>query len=122
MTERRNTRARPYPYSTAFYGWGPSPLWYGSVSQLCASAWLGWGYVPLDLCGVLVRESRAIWLAVARWGPPSGLYRWPFHGPTLTHSFIHPCADPTTDGQPSHLPISERGALLSPASCRNLVG
>jgi hypothetical protein len=29
---------------------------------------VGWGNVPRDLCGVLVRESRATWLAGARWG------------------------------------------------------
>jgi hypothetical protein len=34
-------RARPYPYSTAFHGWGPRP--FGRVSQLCASACLGGG-------------------------------------------------------------------------------
>ncbi len=36
---------------------------------------VGWGNVPLDLCGVLVRESRATWLAGARWGLSPGLYR-----------------------------------------------
>jgi hypothetical protein len=36
---------------------------------------VGWGNVPLDFCGVLVRESRATWLAGARWGPSPGLYR-----------------------------------------------
>ncbi len=36
---------------------------------------VGWGNVPLDLCGVLVRESRATWLAGARWGASPGMYR-----------------------------------------------
>ncbi len=35
---------------------------------------VGWGKVPLDLCGVLVRESRATWLAGARRGLSPGLY------------------------------------------------
>jgi hypothetical protein len=40
------------------------------------SVWaVGWGNVPLDLCGVLVGESRATWLAGARWGLSPGLYR-----------------------------------------------
>ncbi len=36
---------------------------------------VGCGNVPLDLCGVLVRESQATWLAGARWGLSPGLYR-----------------------------------------------
>ncbi len=36
-------------------------------------AWeVGWGNVPVVICGVLVRESR---VAGARWGPSPGLYR-----------------------------------------------
>ncbi len=67
-------QAQPYAYSTTFYGCGPRP--FRSVSN-CAhlSVWeVGWGHAPLDLCGVLVRESRATWLAVARWGPSPDLY------------------------------------------------
>ncbi len=53
------------------------PTWQDSMGgPLAASAncaylriWeVGWGNGPLDLCGVLVRESRATWLA----GAPSG--------------------------------------------------
>ncbi len=52
-------------------------------------------HAPLDLCGVLVRESRATRLAVARWGASPGLYRTAdplFDGPTVTfvHSIFHP--------------------------------
>jgi hypothetical protein len=36
---------------------------------------MDWGNVRLDLCGGLVRESRATWLAGARRGPSPGLYR-----------------------------------------------
>jgi hypothetical protein len=36
---------------------------------------VGWGNVPLFFCDVLVRESRATWLAGARWGLSPGLYR-----------------------------------------------
>jgi hypothetical protein len=37
---------------------------------------VGWGNVPLAICGVLVRESRATCLAGARrGGAPPGLYR-----------------------------------------------
>jgi hypothetical protein len=36
---------------------------------------VGWGNVPLVSCGVLVRESRATWLAGTRWGLSPGLYR-----------------------------------------------
>ncbi len=48
------------------------------VSANCAHlrVWeVGWGHAPLDICGVLVWESRATWLAGARWGPSPGLYR-----------------------------------------------
>ncbi len=49
---------------------------------------VGWGNVPLDLCGVPVRESRATCLAGARWGLSPGLS--PFGGSTVTliHSYI----------------------------------
>ncbi len=40
---------------------------------------VGWGNVPLNFGGVLVRESRATWLAGARWGLSPGLY--PLVGP-----------------------------------------
>ncbi len=48
---------------------GPRPV--GSVTRSCACicvrVWeAGWGNVPLYLCGVLVGESRATWLAGAR--------------------------------------------------------
>jgi hypothetical protein len=42
---------------------------------------VGWGNVPLDLCGVLVRESRATWLAGARWGLPLVCTADPLVGP-----------------------------------------
>ncbi len=45
-----------------------------NFAHLCV--WeMGWGTVPLNLCGVLVRESRATWLDGAHWGLSPGLYR-----------------------------------------------
>jgi hypothetical protein len=51
----------------------------------------GMGYqLQRQLCGVLVRESRATSLAGARWGLSPGLYRRPSGGSTvpLIHSIV----------------------------------
>ncbi len=52
----------------------------GAFAPLVACAHLrvwevGWRNVLVDLRGGLVRESRATWLAEARWGASPGLYR-----------------------------------------------
>jgi hypothetical protein len=94
-------RARLYPYSTPSKGGALGP-WVVSPDFAHLRVWeVGWGNVHLDLCGVLVvvavtvgsrpkrvepsgqlaehcvlvRESRANWLAGARWGLSSSLYR-----------------------------------------------
>ncbi len=53
----------------------PPPSKSGALTALVVSpdlvhlrVWdVGWGNVSLDFCGVLVRESRATWLAGARY-------------------------------------------------------
>jgi hypothetical protein len=42
---------------------------------------VGLGNVPLDLCGALVREARATWLAEAREGHPLVCTAHPLMGP-----------------------------------------
>jgi hypothetical protein len=54
------------PTQPPFKGGALAPL-VVSASFARLRVWeVGWGNVPLDFCGVLVRESRAIWLAGAR--------------------------------------------------------
>jgi hypothetical protein len=62
-------------WQNSFMGGAFAPL---VVSADCAHlrVWeVGRGHAPLNLCGVLVGESRATWLAGARWGLSPGLYR-----------------------------------------------